>query len=242
MSQSKPEIKYTIPEIKIDFNENNSKNELPCMNKFFNQFENIENLRNNSLIYSEISKSKLCSQSKIMNSQFLLHNGIKCEKCQTLPIRGYRYKCPKCLNYNLCQECEELNADTEFHPHSNFILCRNPETSLTTNEFSYTCLTPNLEIHQKYGVESFNIKIKIKNTGCFKWPQSASELKCRKEKSTIFCNKYILPSIDINEETDVVLSFNKCSKIPKGKYLCYVNCIINEKVRGGLIEIKVFIE
>ena len=177
-----------------------------------------------------------------MNSTFLVHQGIKCEKCQKMPIIGHRYKCPKCLNYNLCEECEENNSETNFHPHLNFILYRIPESSILSNDYSFDCLTKNIEIHQKYGIESFNIEIRLKNTGYLKWPESKSILKCDKEKSTIFCDKYILPPISMNEEINIVLNFNKCNKIPKGKYYCYNNCIIDGKRRRGPIVIQVFIE
>ena len=241
MDKIKPEIKYVLPDINININDNNQKNPPLLMNKLFYQLVNLENIRTNSLIMTEISNSRINIQSQIMNSTVLVHQGIKCEKCQKMPIIGHRYKCPKCLNYNLCEECEENNADTNFHPHLNFILCRIPESS-TSNEYSFECLTKNLELHQKYGNESFNIEIKLKNTGYFKWPESKSILKCDKEKSTIFCDKYILPPIDINEEITVILTFNKCNKIPKGNYFCYVNCIIEGKRRRKPITIKVFIE
>ena len=243
MNEIKPEIKYTLPEININFNENiNPNNDITSMNKLINQFENIENIRTKSLIITEISYSKIRQPSKVMNSSLLIHNGVSCNKCQIMPIRGYRFKCPRCLNYNLCQECEQDNSDKGFHPHSNFILCRVPETSIATNDYSYQCLTSNLETHQKHGTQSFNIQINLKNDGNYRWPSEGSILKCIKEKSTIFCDKVNLPGIDMNEETNVTLNFNKCNKIPKGKYICYINCIINEKIRGKTIEIIVFIE
>ena len=33
------------------------------------------------------------------------HDGIKCEKCFDEPIKGYRYKCTVCNDYNLCEKC-----------------------------------------------------------------------------------------------------------------------------------------
>ena len=181
------------------------------------------------------------SSSKVVNSIFLVHNGIQCEKCKISPIIGNRYKCPKCLNYNLCEDCEEKNGEMGFHPHSDFILYRISETPITSNDFSYDCLTNDLEIHQNFGIDSFDVKLKLKNTGYLEWPISSC-LKCRKELSTIFCDKCELPSIKMNEETDIDLKFSKCNKIPKGTYSCYVNCIIEDKIRRGPIIIKVFIE
>jgi hypothetical protein len=55
-----------------------------------------------------------------------VHQGIKCNKCGMDPIIGYRYKCPICQNYNLCQNCEENNSQTGEHQHD-FIKMRNQE-------------------------------------------------------------------------------------------------------------------
>ena len=46
----------------------------------------------------------------------------------------------------------------------------------------------------------------------------------------------------MNETTEVNLIFEKCNKIPKGEYLCYIQFFINGKVIRGPIRIKVFIE
>ena len=43
----------------------------------------------------------------------IVHEGIKCSKCGTNPIRGIRYRCLICTDLNLCEICE-INED-----HSN---------------------------------------------------------------------------------------------------------------------------
>jgi len=64
----------------------------------------------------EISNLMLQSQSN-KNKFNTIHNGIKCAKCFKNPIAGFRYKCSICSNYDLCEECEEKNCQTEEHPH-----------------------------------------------------------------------------------------------------------------------------
>ena len=242
MKEQKLEIKYNLPNIKPKINKKNMNNP---MEKLFNHFENIENNYINSQILQEISNSKMKinqQRSNVMNSSLMIHNGIKCERCQTLPIRGHRYKCPRCLNYNLCEECEQLNSEMEFHPHQNFILIRIPEGAAMNEGYSYECLTHNLEIHQNFGTDSFRIKIELLNDGNQIWPEKNSILKCRKELSTIFCKNCELPPIDINETTEVNLFFDKCNKIPRGEYMAYIQFYIKGKIIRGPIRIKVFIE
>lgn len=240
--EEKLEIKYKIPEINFNIKEKLKKNEPISMNKFIDHLENMENIRNNSIIMTEISNSKMKIPSQIGNQTILMHNLIKCGKCQIMPIIGNRYKCPKCLNYNLCENCEELNSEMAFHPHSNFILCRILETAPPNPDYSYQCLMKDMKIYQKQGVESFTFPIKLKNNGNLKWPESNTIIKCNKEKSTIFCDKCVLPSININDNTEIMLNFKKCSKIPSGKYFCYIILYINGKIIRNPMEIKVFIE
>ncbi|EFC47682.1 ubiquitin protein ligase [Naegleria gruberi] len=42
-----------------------------------------------------------------------IHVGVKCDNCGVNPIKGIRYWCENCENFNLCEKC----ADTEFKYH-----------------------------------------------------------------------------------------------------------------------------
>ena len=37
----------------------------------------------------------------------LVHSNVMCDGCGMLPIKGYRFKCTICEDYNLCENCEE---------------------------------------------------------------------------------------------------------------------------------------
>ena len=52
----------------------------------------------------------------------------------------------------------------------------------------------------------------------------------------------LVPPIDTNETVDIKLLFEKCNKIPRGEYLCYLQLFIKNKVIRGPIKIKVYIE
>lgn len=36
----------------------------------------------------------------------VLHRGVTCDKCGRFPIRGIRYRCSNCQDYDLCEDCE----------------------------------------------------------------------------------------------------------------------------------------
>ena len=95
-------------------------------NKYKNKEKEMENKLNEM---SQIIQEKTEENSKIKKSRCdTTHHGIKCDKCNKVPIYGYRYKCSECNNYNLCENCEEENSITEDHPH-NFIKIKKEENN-----------------------------------------------------------------------------------------------------------------
>lgn len=41
--------------------------------------------------------------------------GITCNKCGVSPIRGIRYKCANCVDFDLCEMCESNNNHATTH-------------------------------------------------------------------------------------------------------------------------------
>jgi hypothetical protein len=49
----------------------------------------------------------------------VVHEGVSCDECGCIPIRGRRYKCTVCVNYDLCMVCNIAVPDQHvngFHP------------------------------------------------------------------------------------------------------------------------------
>ncbi|KAF9581823.1 hypothetical protein BGW38_001032 [Lunasporangiospora selenospora] len=44
-----------------------------------------------------------------------IHRGITCNSCRTVPIRGIRYKCVNCQDYDLCEGCEAAEVHLRSH-------------------------------------------------------------------------------------------------------------------------------
>jgi len=52
-----------------------------------------------------------------------VHPGVTCDACEG-PVLGHRYKCLKCVDYDLCAKCEAKG----FHPGHNMMRIATPET------------------------------------------------------------------------------------------------------------------
>lgn len=51
------------------------------------------------------------------------HDNVACDGCQQVPIRGIRYKCGMCPNFDLCEKCE---GTVEHDPDHIFVKIRKP--------------------------------------------------------------------------------------------------------------------
>ena len=44
-----------------------------------------------------------------------VHRGVTCNSCNTIPIRGVRYRCANCIDFDLCEQCEALQIHPKTH-------------------------------------------------------------------------------------------------------------------------------
>ena len=44
-----------------------------------------------------------------------VHRQVTCNQCNTHPIRGIRYRCANCVDYDLCEQCESTQVHTPTH-------------------------------------------------------------------------------------------------------------------------------
>lgn len=56
---------------------------------------------------------RVSEEATIRNSY--IHRGCVCNACGTVPIRGIRYKCANCADFDLCEGCEAQGLHTQTH-------------------------------------------------------------------------------------------------------------------------------
>ena len=44
-----------------------------------------------------------------------VHRGVTCNSCNAMPIKGIRYRCSNCVDFDLCEQCEALQTHPNTH-------------------------------------------------------------------------------------------------------------------------------
>ena len=238
-----PSIENFIKKSEICFINNDEE----ILDELYNHYEKLEEIRNDNSIYqtminnnsklSLLKKENLNLNNDDNKNQKIYETQInqncffyECNNCHINPIKNIRYKCAKCMNYNLCEICEEKNYQNSFHPHSEFIEIRINKNVLE-NPYSYQCLTKNLVFYiNKEEIEDDQILIKnilIKNNFILPWPGNNNTFfKCDKSLSTIFCETIYLPNLSLGNATNIDFVFLKANKMSKGEYKCICNFFV----------------
>ena len=196
-----------------------------------------------------------------------VHNGIKCKRCFMEPIIGYRYKCSKCKNYDLCQQCEEKNEISEEHPHyfikinkeykdgrdiifnipiknkESLIPSHNSRLFISKNIYLYECLNTSQlskEIYQ--GTKEAKIDIILKNNGNEIWPMNNAKLKIDEYSSTLTIDDIVLEPQKPGEQKNYCAIFKGLSGAAAGEYKSYLSFCVNNEFIGEKLALTVKIK
>ena len=207
------------------------KEEKEKAEKFMNESlelfkKNIENKYKTQYDEKEKAMEEKLSQMSLMINQSkgpnYVHKNIRCEKCLIKPIKGIRYKCSECNNYNLCEKCEEENDQEPFHDEEHtFIKLRKPVDD-KEKIYSYDCsniILLNQFIYE--GTEQCEFKILLKNNGNVKWPEKKTKL-IFDESSQITGDNITLLSQNVEEEKEYIVNFENLGNLKKGEYKAYL--------------------
>ena len=211
-------------------------------NELKNKFEQYKiSINNEILLLKNKNERSKCKT---------IHENIKCQRCFQEPIIGFRYKCSKCNNYNLCQNCEEDNSINNDHPHL-FLKIKNELLENTTilnevkikysNEYSYKCLTKQLKVYIYQGVKETIIPISLKNDGLIKWPENKTKLIQEKNMSNIFCNEINLKGQNPKDQSNYDIQLKNLNNLIPGIYPVYLNFNVNGNNYGDKICLSVIV-
>ena len=214
--------------------------------------DKIKEFENNIIedIYQSIKAKMEISEDSINlnnNKNEIIHNGIKCNVCNKENIKGVRYMCTKCDNYNICSNCEQNIAHDPGHI---FIKIRKPlkeEKELLTKinkdlkyknrEYNYSVEPTNMEF--KINNKEMNVlsqQITLKNTGNKPW--EGAIFKCLPHSQ--IRGKSIDIKKNVNEDTTVDIeiifeNFKDKLKPSVNEYYVYYQMFNNKKEAFGNI-------
>ena len=123
-----------------------------------------------------------------LNQDELIHKGIKCNECNIEDIKGIRYKCLQCQNYNLCKDCEsDSNHDINhilikirkpLKEEDELLMQINRELEYKNDKYNYSVNTKELQFEMGKKEKDLLMKqITLKNIGEEPW-KPGTVFKC----------------------------------------------------------------
>ena len=196
-----------------------------------------------------------------------VHDGIKCDICLKMPIIGCRYKCSICNNYNLCENCEEKNANSHIRNH-NFIKLRikealsnqinnnNNNNSIYNNNINNNLVSYNNNQHN-FSFKCLNIQeltttiieeedeakftLLIQNNGNQTWPKDKTKLIFDRKSMFIKDNVILLPQQPGDTKTYSIY-FNGLRVYQEGEYYSYLRFYVDGFIYGDMLTLKIIIK
>ena len=107
---------------KINNIKKNSDQEIKSLDKKLNDLDNVANTLKEKLSIPVDKKSKLKSKAKNKEKvePIEIHYEYICDGCNMAPIKGIRYHCKQCPDYDLCEKCfaseKKTNHGHDFQP------------------------------------------------------------------------------------------------------------------------------
>jgi len=146
-----------------------------------------------------------------------VHLIVKCDGCNAFPIRGIRYKCSVCRDFDFCERCEQEKE----HPHA-FIKVKYPGHAFTHKPFHHLPHFPHPPFHppffnhppckelftEKIDIPSQVIELKEVNVELLKQPKLIQDID-----SISMTTSEIFP-IEKSEEKNLDVKEEPESKVP----------------------------
>ena len=108
-------------------------------------------------------KDELKKNEQIINKE--THKNIICNNCFENNIKGKRFICAECNNYNLCQECEKIFYQKQIHDREHTLIQVNKALNEEDNIYKYNNIIGNTNQVFKNVPLSFPIEFSVVNCG-----------------------------------------------------------------------------
>ena len=107
------------------------------------------------------------------------------------------------------------------------------------NNYSFKCLTQNLNFTMYKGTNEAIFQIKLENDGEFPWPKNKTILSTDESKSDIKMQNIHMEPLNPHCQSTLDIKFSNMSKYPEGKYYSYLNFTADGKKFGDILLISV---
>ena len=110
-------------------------------------------------------KNELKKNEELLNKEE--HKNIICNNCFKQNLKGKRFICAECNNYNLCQDCEKTFYQKQFHQRDHTLIQINKSLGdeISDNFYKYNNIIGNNNQEFKNVPSSFQLEITVINNG-----------------------------------------------------------------------------
>ena len=148
---------------------------------------NLSKLEESQVEYNKMKEQLKKNEEKIKKE---VHKNIICNNCFKNNIKGKRFVCAECNNYNLCQDCEKIYYQKQIHQREHTLIQVNKALDDDINK--YNNVIGNTTQIYKNVPSSFPIEFSVVNSGendlkdCYILPVRYGEeyLSCSPKKIT----------------------------------------------------------
>lgn len=105
---------------KKDKKKNKISSENKIKNKDTKKEKNKPYCKKPKKICNDNNSVDIMNNKNIIDNITITHKGVICDVCEMNPIKGNRYKCTDCQDYDLCENCYNFKNDIHTPGH-NFV-------------------------------------------------------------------------------------------------------------------------
>ena len=110
------------------------------------------------------------------------------------------------------------------------------------DNYSFKCLTKNLNFAIKKGISEATFKLIFENDGEFPWPKHKTILITDESKSKIKIEPILMEPKNPRCQYTFDIKFKKMNRLQEGKYFSYLDFLVEGKKKGDSILINVMVE